>query len=161
MLAEQEIWWSLARSLSWGSTLWRFFLQYFSRSYELLINNILLSRRIWPDNVLVFHLLVLVRSQVERPVVQVGVVHRLSQTTWRQIAKLDAKRIRSEVSQYAEGTLYKGKDWPSTWRCHVFHQRVQSKRCLGAMMYRGPTQVDHHIVAFETWRAGFQKVWLR
>ena len=161
MLAEQEIWWSLARSLSWGSTLWRFFLQYFSRSYELLINNILLSRRIWPDNVLVFHLLVLVRSQVERPVVQVGVVHRLSQTTWRQIEKLDVKRIRSEVSQYAKGTLYKGKDWPSTWRCHVFHQRDQSKRCLGAMMYPGPTQVDHHIVAFETWRAGFQKVWLR
>ena len=161
MLAEQEIWWSLARSLSWGSTLWRFFLQYFSRSYELLINNILLSRRIWPDNVLVFHLLVLVRSQVERPVVQVGVVHRLSQTTCRQITKLDVQRIRSEVSQYAEGTLYKGKDWPSTWRCHVFHQRVQSKRCLGAMRYPGPTQVDHHIVAFETWRAGFQKVWLR
>ena len=59
---------------------------------------------------LVFHLLVLVGSQVERPVVQVGVVHRLSQTTCRQITKLDVQRIRSEVSQYAEGTLYKGKD---------------------------------------------------
>ena len=59
---------------------------------------------------LVFHLLVLVRNQVERPVVQVGVVHRLSQTTCRQITKLDVKRIRSEVSQYAKGTLYKGKD---------------------------------------------------
>ena len=59
---------------------------------------------------LVIHLLVLVGNQVERPVVQVGVVHRLSQTTCRQITKLDLRRIRSEVSLHAEGTLYKGKD---------------------------------------------------